>query len=49
MWQNLSEQTQTQQGRPLGNVRGRGRARKAKKEMNEEIATPRKKPEKEKE
>ena len=49
MWQNLSDQNQTQQGRHLGNVRGRGRARKAKKERNEEIDTPRKRPEKEKE
>ena len=49
MWQNLADQNKTQQGRQLGNVRGRGRARKAKKERNEEIQTPRKRPAKEKE
>ena len=49
MWQNLADQNKTQQGRQSGNVRGTGRARKAKKDRKEEIQTPRKRPAKEKE
>ena len=49
MWQNLANQHQPQGKRPLGNVRGRGRIRKAQKEKKAEIVTPRKQPDKEKE
>ena len=49
MWQNLANQHQPQGKRPLGNVRGRGRIRKAQKEKEGEIVTPGKQPDKEKE
>ena len=49
MWQNLAKQHQPQGRRTPGNVRGRGRKRKAQQEKEGEIDTPGEKSDKEQE